>query len=253
MSDRVRLTMTAGVARLTLVAAHRRNAIDLAFCEEWQRAAAACAGDESLALIVIAAEGAMFSVGGDLAAFVEHADTLADYVGRCIAGFHAGTRALLRADAPTLLLLGGTAAGGAFSLVCGADMVVAARSAKLVSGYTKSGLTPDGGLTWLLPRRVGAARAFDIIATNRAIGADEALDLGLVARVCEDDGFAAEAERLIASLSAAPPGVLGAVKRLLGEADAHAFEAHLDRERAAMIRRAMLPDTVARLRAFLDR
>lgn len=252
MTDRIRFTIDDGVARLTLAAPERRNAIDLAFCEEWERAAEACAGDDTIKLIVIAAEGAMFSVGGDLAAFVSNADALPDYVGRCVTAFHAGIRALSRAPAPTLLVLGGTAAGGAFSLVCGADMVVARRSAKLVSGYTKSGLSPDGALTWLLPRMIGTARTFDIIATNRPISADEALHLGIVAKVWDDD-FESEVDRLVATLSDAPPGVLSAVKRLLREPDRQAFEAHLDAEQAAMVGRAALPDTVARLRAFLAR
>ena len=252
MSDRVRLSIEGSLARLTLCAPERRNAIDAEFARQWSRACADCAARPDLALIVLAAEGDMFSVGGDIAAFVDHAETLGEYIGACVDGFHAGVRALRDAAAPTLLLLGGTAAGGAFSIVCGADMVIARGSAKLVSGYTRSGLTPDGGLSWLLPRLIGARRAFEVMATNRPVAMDEARALGLVARVAGET-FEAEAEQLVGDLAAMPSGALASVKRLLGRGDRAAYDAHLDAERDAMIARAAMPDTVARLRAFICR
>lgn len=253
MSDQIQLRFDDDVATLTLSAPERRNAIDLPFCEAWAEAASACAARDDLSLILIRAEGDLFSVGGDLAAFVSHGEAMDDYVAQCVRSFHAGIRTLREARPPSLLALNGTAAGGAFSLVCGADFVIAKRSAKLVSGYTKTGLTPDGGLSWLLAERVGTARAFEIMATNRPIGADEAERLGLIARVVDDAEFDAAVAQMVKTLAAMPPGVLADIKRLVLDAGRRSFDEQLDAEMAAMTRRGGMPDTLARMRAFLKR
>ena len=251
MDERIRLAVSDGIARLTLAAPERRNAIDLAFCEQWAALTDTCAKRADVRLILIAAEGGLFSVGGDIGAFAAQGEALGPYIEACVAAFHAGIRALVDAPAPVLLALNGTAAGGAFSLVCMADMAIAKRSAKLVSGYTQSGLTPDGGLSWLLPLRVGPSRAFEIMATNRPIAAEEAERLGLVARVIDDDAFEQAVEDSAARLAAMPPEVLADLKRLVRDGHRRSLAEQIDAEMAAMIRRGGMADTQQRLRAFL--
>jgi enoyl-CoA hydratase/carnithine racemase len=97
--------------------------------------------------------------------------------------------------------------------VLAGDLVVAGRSARLNSGYTRSGLTPDGGGTWLLPRIVGHQRAFEIMALNETISAEAAHALGLVTRIVEDGDLDAEVEGLLARLATMAPGVLGTLRR----------------------------------------
>lgn len=253
MSKRIDFSIKDGIAKIVFNAPERRNAIDLEFLQAWLECAQACAAEPSLQLIQIESRGDIFSVGGDIAAFVSNADDPDPYIPRCIKLFHDGIEILQKVGAPILLALQGAAGGGAFSLVCGADIVIASRTAKLASGYTKIGLTPDGGLTYFLTKLVGQRRTFEIIALNRPISADEAKTLGLVTEVVDpselDQAVAAAAKEL----ASAPAGVLGDVKRLLMNAHEASLREQLDLEGEIMGRRATYEDSRARQRAFFEK
>ena len=96
---------------------------------------------------------------------------------------HELVRALVEVPVPVVAAVRGWAAGAGMSLALAADVAVAGVSTRLRPAYPAIGLSPDGGLTWTLPRAVGAARARHILLTDRVIAADEALALGLVAVV----------------------------------------------------------------------
>lgn len=110
-----------------------------------------------------------------------------------------------------------------------ADLAIAGRSAKFTPAYTGVGLTPDAGCTFLLPRAVGYKRAMELMLTNRVLGAEEALDWGLVNQVVDDEKVDETAAALAARLASGPTGAFGRVKRLLAEAEP-GLEAQLGRE-----------------------
>lgn len=250
-AERVSLAIAGGIARLTFCNAARHNAVDLAFVQALAQAALDCQTDPSVRVILMRAEGAMFSVGGDIAEMVAERHRAERHVLEMASMFHLGIERLRAAPAPVIVALNGTAAGGGFSLVLGADMVVAARSARLVAAYTKSGLTPDGGATWLLPRLVGRQRAFELLATNRAIGAEEALALGLVARVVDDSALDAEAMELARALAALPGDALAMLKRQLGAGATASFAEQLSLEAGHIARSAASDAAQAALDTFL--
>jgi 2-(1,2-epoxy-1,2-dihydrophenyl)acetyl-CoA isomerase len=248
---RLEFSISGGIGRILLACPERRNAIDLAFCRQFAAVAAACEADAGIAVILLAARGDWFSVGGDLRDFLAHRDHVAAHVRAMAEAFHAGILALRRAAAPVVAAVRGTAAGGGFTLVCGADLLLAARSARFVSAYTRSGLTPDGGGTYFLPRLVGARVAFDIMATNPVLTADAAKALGIVTRVVDDADFDAATEHLLAELAAMPAGVLAGLKRLLRASGEAGLAAQLAAEAESIARRAADPETLRRLDAFL--
>lgn len=245
--------ITDGIARITLDDQANRNAVNLQFCGEFAKAARQAATNTTVRVILVEARGRFFSVGGDLNEMLAEADRAQDHVQSMVDLFHVGISHLHRAPSPVVVALGGMAAGGGFSLVLAGDLVVAKRSAKLNSGYTRSGLTPDGGGTWLLPRLVGHQRAFEIMALNETLSAETARALGLVTRLVEDEAFDEDIERLLATLSAMAPGVLGTLRRLMREGATRSFGSHLDAEGEQIARRAGTPETQAILRSFLDK
>ena len=130
---------------------------------------------------------------GELAASAGEADPRAAV--EALAGdLHELVRALVEVPVPVVAAVRGWAAGAGMSLALAADIAIAGVSTRLRPAYPAIGLSPDGGLTWTLPRAVGAARARHILLTDRVIDADEALALGLVATVVADEEVAAEAE-----------------------------------------------------------
>lgn len=249
---RLSFAVDRGIARITLDNEPGRNAIDLAFVEAFADCAARCE-DEAVKVVLIAATGGYFSVGGDLADFVAHADDAERHILAMARRFHGGVARLHALAAPVVLALGGMAAGGGFSLVCGADIVIASRSARLTSAYTRTGLTPDGGLTWFLERIVGSRKAFEIMALNRVIDADEACALGIVNRVVDDDTLQAEAEAVARTLAGTPSDALRALKQLMAGAAGASLDHQLEHEAQGISRQAAKPETMQNLRRFLSR
>jgi len=248
----VELVRRGPIATVTLDRPERLNAVDLPMLKELRAAVAEVEADPGLRVMVLTGRGTAFCVGGDLQAFVAGKDRLRELLLEMTAEFHAAILGMRRMPAAVLVAVNGVAAGGGFSLVCGADLAVARRSARLVSAYTRSGLTPDGGGTWFLPRLVGPQRAFDLMATNPTLSAEEALALGLVARVVDDGQFEAEVAAVATRLAELPGGAVSSLKQLLRHGGEAELEAQLRRESLAMADSATRPETLARLEAFVN-
>lgn len=249
---KVELSWTGRLARLRFADPANRNAFNHAFCTDFARASLDAAAGAPAA-ILLEAEGDAFCVGGDIAEFLRERDRIERHVLELATLFHAGIERLNGTGAPILVAVNGVAAGGGFSLVCGADLAIAKRSAKLISAYTSSGLTPDGGGTWTLPRLVGWQKAFEIMALNPVLSAEEALRLGLVTRVVEDDEFPAAVELLAQTLGAMPSDSLIALKRLMRLGATGTFETTMAAEASSIARQAGLPSTLERLDAFMSK
>ena len=213
--DLVLLTITGGIARLTLNRPEAGNALNPALAAALRDRAESLAGRADVRVVVVGAAGPMFCVGGDLAWMAEQGDAIADPLHALASDFHAAIEALRALDAPVIAAVGGVAAGGGMSLVCTCDLAVAATSAKLTMAYTAAGLSPDGGGTWFLPRMVGLRRATELMLTNRRLTSQEACDLGIVTSVVADAALADEVDALAARLAAGPTDSYGATKRLL--------------------------------------
>ena len=250
MTDRITLTIADGIARLSLANPARRNAIDLELLRDFAAAALDIQSDASVRVVLLRADGPVFSFGGDLAEMIANRDRAERHVLEMAATFHLGIERLQLSPAPVVAALNGTAAGGAFSLITGADLVIAARSAKLVAAYTKTGLTPDGGATWFLPRIVGRQKAFEILALNPVLSAEDAAALGIVARVVADDALDAEAEKVAAQLAALPSDAIAVLKRQLHASSGNGLADQLAIEAGGIGRAAGQPEVQAALDAF---
>lgn len=210
----VSFAVTDGVARITLCAPESLNSIDPSWAVEFREGCAALAARDDLRVVVLAAEGKAFCVGGDVA-FFAGADDPHAALHALASDLHAGLLSLAELDAPVLAVVQGVAAGAGLSLVLGADLAIAGRSASFTVAYTGVGLSPDGGSSYWLPRIVGRRRATELMLTSRRFDAAEAERLGILTEVVDDDALAARADALAAQLAAGPTAAYGAVKRLL--------------------------------------
>lgn len=239
------------VLRCVLTTAARGASLDFAVVREITAALREIGPDVGAVLLV--GEGPNFCTGGDVKAFAAAGEDVEATV-RTLAGeLHDLVRAITEAPVPVVAAVHGWAAGAGMSLVLAADLAVAGGSTRLRPAYPAIGLSPDGGMTWLLPRAVGAARARHILLTDRVLYADEALALGLVAVVVDDDAVAAEATALAERLAAGPVGALGRAKRLLRESDGRDLPAQLDAEAAAIAESAAGAEGREGVAAFVAR
>ena len=136
----------------------------------------------------------------------------------------------MRMRKPLLVLVNGPAAGAGLSLALAGDVVIAARTAHFTAAYGAIGLSPDGGMSWLLPRLVGMRKAQEMIIANRRIAADEAEAIGLVTRIVDPADLAAEGDRQARVFAASATAAIGAARALLLESAGGSFEGQLERE-----------------------
>lgn len=172
----------------------RLNAISFGLVADLHDALDEVAADESCKVVVLTGAGRGFCAGLDLRDFGtppaagEHRHFPAGTTGQ---SFMANLTQHIRATPQIVIAaVNGPAFGGGLSLSLACDLRVAARSATFCSAFIKTGLTgTDIGITYLLPRLIGASRAFDLIVTGRTVDADTAEHLGIVSQVFDDDGF----------------------------------------------------------------
>jgi enoyl-CoA hydratase/carnithine racemase len=130
-------------------------------------------------------------------------------------------------DKPVIAALNGGAAGYGMDLALGCDIRIAGKRAKLAAAFTKRGVLPESGGTWLLPRLVGWSKAAEIIFTGRTLDADQCLELGLVNKVVADDALMDEARALANEIAANAPLAVQGAKRMMRMALAEQFDDHV--------------------------
>lgn len=223
----VLLARDGGIATITLDRPDQGNAIDMDMARALDAVARDCAGDPAVRCVVLAGNGRLFSAGGDIAAFAAAGDRAGAFLHELASALHEAVLVLARMDKPLLTLVHGPAAGAGLSLALLGDVVLAGDAAHFTAAYSGIGLTPDGGMSWLLPRVAGLRVAQEMILTNRRVGAEEAARLGLVTRVVPDADLAAEVQAMAARLAAAPVRALGAARALLLDSSTRDLAAHL--------------------------
>jgi 2-(1,2-epoxy-1,2-dihydrophenyl)acetyl-CoA isomerase len=248
----VRFEIREHVAHLTLARADAANTMNLRFGREFLAAAIAIRTDPGVRAVLLTGEGKNFCFGGDLRGMVASGGDIAAFLTELTTNLHAGIAHLMRASAPLVAAVNGTAAGAGLGLVLAADLAIAASSAKFVPAYTGVGLTPDASCTFLLPRAVGYKRAMELFLTNRVLDAEQALEWGLVNQVVENDKLIETAAALAARLAAGPTGAYGALKALLAESEP-GLEGQLARESRAIAERGVSAEGREGIAAFLEK
>ena len=171
--------------------------------------------DRAVRCIIITGSDRAFCAGGDIS---NMADRSAPAVRERMHPSHAWVKLLLSAEKPVVAAVNGAAAGAGFSLAMMCDFVVVADNAYFKAGFPGLGAAPDLGLALTLPRAIGMLRAKDILMTNRRVGAEEAVALGMATRIVPAASLLDEALTLAQSLAAGPMTSLGLTKHLLNQA-----------------------------------
>lgn len=253
MSSPVLLDINNGIAQITLNRPERGNALDQPMADALLDAAVRCANDPNIRCIVLTGSGKMFCVGGDVAAFSANSDRIVPFLSRLAGTLHQSMSLFATMQKPMITLVNGTAAGAGLSIAISGDIVLADPSALFTAAYLGIGLTPDGGMTWLLPRLVGMRVAQEIILTNRRIDANEAAEIGLITRVTADGAMSDEGAELAMQLSSGAVTAMGQTRRLLHESFASGFASQMDRELTSIISAGDGVEGREGIAAFLER
>lgn len=254
----VRLERDGGIVRLVLARGGTGNAFDLELVTALRDAVRQVVTwtnepeHGGVGAVLVRAEGRNFSVGGDLRTFAAKGDEVGPYVRDVADAAHAAVLGLAGLYVPVIAEVRGAIAGGGVGLALGADLVVAARSAKLRLAYTALGLTPDCGASWFLPRLLGERRALDLVLTNRVLSAPQAEQWGLFSRVVDDEELPSAAEELARSLAAGHVRALSRAKLLVRAGSLDELRDHLECEAEFIADAAGRPEVRAAMEQFLS-
>jgi 2-(1,2-epoxy-1,2-dihydrophenyl)acetyl-CoA isomerase len=216
----VRYEQEGRVGRVVLTRPEASNALDLPAAEALGAALdllSAAVDRDEIGAVLLTGEGARFCAGGDVRSFVA-ADDQPGYLWTLAERLEAELRRLSELPVPVVAAVHGAVAGAGLAFLLNSDVVVAARSTRFTMAYAGIGLTPDCGVSYLLPRAIGQQRALELAITGRVLDAADAAAWGLVTEVVDDEALAARAAELAQSLASGVTGgvaALGHAKRLI--------------------------------------
>jgi len=249
----ITLTRQDTVAIIRLTHPERGNSVTMDMATELAAIAQEVAEDNSIRAVLLASSGTMFCVGGDISGFAAHADNPTPFLHKLADTLHLGMKRLLAMPKPFVVAVNGAAAGAGMSLALSGDAVIAGRAASFTAAYSAVGLTPDGGMSWLLPRLVGLRMAQQMILTNRRVKAEEALALGMVTEVVDDDALEARALAVAQSFANAAIGAISKARSLMMDGAINSFAAHLDLEAREIAAASASAESREGVAAFLAR
>lgn len=243
-----------GVARLTLNRPEASNGMDVPFLQSLYAALMAAHGEPELRVLLITGAGPNFCAGGDIKTFAGKGKALPEYLREATSWLQICSGALIALQSPVIAAVHGFAAGGGgFGLVCSADLVIAAESARFLAGATRVGMASDAGVSVSLPQLVGLRKALEIVLTNPTLTAAEALDIGLITRVVPDDTLHDAAAAMADALAAGAPLALAAAKRLIWSGLGSRVEAQLPEEARTVAELSGTADAREGLAAVIER
>lgn len=253
MSAALTVRRVGHCVEITLSRPSTANAIDAEMARALMDVAIECDEDPRVRAVLLTGEGAFFCGGGNLKSFAEAGPSVGALLKELTVYFHAALSRFARMRPPLVVAVNGPAAGAGFSLAICGDIVLASERASFSAAYTRVGLTPDGGLTYQLPRLVGLRRAQELLLTNRNVSAEEAAVLGLVTRVVPANELMTEARAIAGQLVAGPLEAHATVKRHLLECFSSNLEGRMELESRALAAQAASAEGREGIAAFLER
>ena len=225
--------ISKGVARITLNRPDAGNAINQPMADTLLEVALRVAHDPKVRVVTLTGAGRMFCVGGDIGDFARNSDGIGAFLAQLAGTLHQALAQFAAMKKPLITLVNGPAAGAGMSLAIGGDFVLVTQDAHFTAAYGGIGLTPDGGMTWTLPRLIGLRQAQDIILSNRRVPAEEAVQIGMATRLVDDLPGAGEA--LADQLKERAVGAMGQARWLLQTGMTTDYAAQMDRELQSIV------------------
>jgi 2-(1,2-epoxy-1,2-dihydrophenyl)acetyl-CoA isomerase len=231
----LRIEIDGDLGTLTLNRPDAFNAMSPELIDELTTAMAWLADEAPIRALIITGAGAAFCAGGDITWFrkgMEDEDVdISAGVRRGADALHMAIVDLRRIEVPVIGAINGPAAGAGFSLALACDIRISSDKAFFAPAYGRIGASPDGGMTYFLPRVVGPSKALELLLDDPNLKADAALEMGLVSEVVPGEELMGRARERAAKLGEMAPHYVKMAKRLVGVSLENSITEHLQLER----------------------
>jgi 2-(1,2-epoxy-1,2-dihydrophenyl)acetyl-CoA isomerase len=250
----VQVQRRGAVATIVLDRPDSMNAVNLELGNDLLRALAEVADDDGVRAVVLTGNGRAFSSGADLRSGFEPTESGHPNVQKALQErFHPIILAIRQMPKPVVAAVNGAAAGIGCSFALACDLVIAAESAYFLLAFVNIGLVPDGGSSFLIPERVGFARAAEMAMLGERIAAAKAVEWGLINRAVSDETLLEDAAALADRLAQGPTRSYAATKRQLNAWQFSRMEAQLELEAGLQQQLAQSRDFVEGVAAFVEK
>lgn len=254
MYDNIKVTTESGIKTITLDRPEKLNAFAGHMRRDLAEALEQASSERSVRVVVITGAGRGFCAGADVAYMAELMERNdADEFARLLGAGRRVVTAIREMSKPVIASVNGAAYGAGFNLALCCDLRLAAESASFSQSFVKVGLHPDWGGTYFLPRMLPPNLACEMFFTGDAIGAERALQLGLVNHVVPDGELARATQQLAERLRDAPLRSIAAAKHAVYMSDESSLARMLQYETEAQLQCFESEDARERVRAFLEK
>jgi 2-(1,2-epoxy-1,2-dihydrophenyl)acetyl-CoA isomerase len=252
----LRLEVDGEIGTLTLDRPDVLNAMSPELIGELVTAAAWLADRAPLRALIVTGSGRAFSAGGDVHWFrrglEESGEALSAEVRRGADVLHQAIVDFRRIPYPVVAAVNGVAAGAGFSLALMCDTRIASEEATFLCAYGRIGASPDGGMTYFLPRIVGPGRAIELLLNDPLLSAEQALKMGIVAEIVPPEALMDRALQKARKLGAKAPHYVRTSKRLVSVSLENTLADHLQLERHGIADSMATEDLREGVTAFLE-
>jgi enoyl-CoA hydratase/carnithine racemase len=254
----MRLEVEGDIGILTLDRPDSLNAMSPDLIGELTVVAPWLADRAPLRALIVTGEGRAFCSGGDVTWFKKGVDAgdefdLPSDVRHGADVLHQAIIDFRRIPYPVIAAVNGVAAGAGFSLALMCDMRLASSEAAFVCAYGRIGASPDGGMTYFLPRIVGPARAIELLINDPLLSAEAAKDMGIVAEVVEPDELLTRAREKAEKLARKAPHYIRMCKLLVSQSLDNSLADHLQLERHGIADSMGTEDLAEGVTAFFEK
>jgi len=252
MSEFISSTLNNGILKIILDRPKKLNSVIEPMAEEIQKALSNAKNNNKVRCILLMGKGKAFCAGQDLPEVVDKGDNyeLGDTVRKSYNPIIKGIRKL---EKPVVCAVNGTAAGAGANLAFACDIVLASNEAVFVQSFSKIGLIPDSGGTFILPRLVGLQRTNAMYLLDEKISPQKAEEIGLIYKSVEANDLMDKAQSICQKLTKMPTKGFGLYKRAINQSLSNNLDEHLELEADLQTEAGQTHDYKEGVQAFLEK
>lgn len=247
----IQLSIAEGMAWLSLNRPEVFNSFNREMALQLQQLLDQCENNPEVKVICLTGTGKAFCAGQDLG---EATDPEGPAISTIVKEHYNPIILRLRnIKKPVVAAVNGVAAGAGANIALACDIVIAKESASFIQAFSKIGLIPDSGGTFMLPRLVGFQKALALMMTGDKLSAADAERMGMIYKVFPDDQFDAESRKLVRNIAAMPLQALVYTKEALNGSGQHSLQQQLELEAQLQEKCAETEDFKEGVQAFLEK
>lgn len=253
MLTTIQTQVSQGVAMLNFNRPESLNSFNISMHQEVQQTLQAWSADPQVRVIVIRGNGRAFSAGQDLKERSGQEQIPLPSEGSLAKYYNPLIELIRHSPKPIIAAVNGIAAGAGANIALACDLVVAKESAKFIQAFSKIGLIPDAGGTWMLPRLVGHARAMALMLLGEPVSASDAVNMGMIWKAVLDQEFDSYIIKLAQQLAQQPTYALALIKQSLQRSAEQNLSQQLELEKNLQYLALNSQDYKEGVRAFVEK